>query len=340
MNATSGRAPPYVPSYSARFQNATRAITKTKSSPLTPCEYISLSRTSEMIYLNGPSSGGRVMSETAVEPIVALSTADSIVLPSLDFQEQLPSEYTTTSNRREPISVFVPSIWCKDFDTVVPTKTTPDQYSSTGAIFDLTRCDFGSYYTVFSSLCGSLSGAYVCTTDHDDCTTTSRLIEKATNYTSRSPSTETQETRTSAVLSPENITEQINASTSKPRDQGHFPAPSTNASFMAVTQQTVDRSPHGSIDGSTTRPYDTVPSVMDAPSASITPQTPTPSSWPWSRTGLSYRNSWTQTAINGSVSALTTPTSAPPTFASTGQMVASRFAWVLMCLLAIAMIHI
>lgn len=340
MDATSGRAPPHVPFYHTRFQNVTRAITRTNSSSPTPCEYTSVSKASGMIYLKGPPSGGRVASETAVEPIVALSTAESIVLPSLNFQGQSTSGYTTISNRVGPTAASNHSTWRKDFDTVVPTKTVPEQDRPTGADIDLAQCDLRSYYTVLSSLCSNFSGAYVGATDHEDCTTTSRLTEEATNYTGRSPSTETQETRTSAVLSIGNITEQINASASKPRGQGHFPTPSTKASFTAVTQQTLEESRHESIDGSTTRPSDTVASMTGAPSVSITQQTTTCNSWLWDQTVLSYRNTGTQIATNGSVSAPTMPTSAPPTFASTGLMVPPRLTCVLMGLWAIAMIHI
>jgi hypothetical protein len=334
-------APPYVPSYHTDFQNATLATTKANLSVETSCEYTIVSRATGMIDFKGvvDASKGTMLSGHAARPMVALSTASSIVVPSLDSQRESPSAYTTAVSRFEPTTVFVPSIWSKDFDTVVPTLADLEQNRSMGADTGLTHCALGGYYPVLSSLCSTLSGVYDGMTAQNVYTTSPRLVLDATNQTAIGSYTEAREPRTSAVLSSEDGTERASAQATKSRGQGDLPVAATQASSTTVPYQTLEKSQYGETDGSTIHPYDTVSSVTHPPSVSLKPQTTICTSGAWNLTGLSNKNTRTEAATNWSVSVPSTSPSAPPTLASTGHMATPRCISVLICLWAISILH-
>lgn len=336
-------APPHIPSYHTDFQNATLASTKTNLSVSTTCEYKFLSRTTNMIDSKGEpadSSEETMLSENSVGPIVALSTADSIVVPSLDLQGGLTSTDTTAVGRFEPTAVFVSSVWSKSFDAVMSSLTDLQQNHSTDTNIESTHCTLGGHLTIPSSPYSTLSSVDAVTTARNNSIPSSRLVLDATDHTTIGSYTEAQEPRISAAPSSRDGTERPSAQVTKPRSQGDFPVAATEVSSTAVPYQSVEKSRHEEIDRSTIQPYDTVPIVTHSPGVSLVPQTSTCTSETGNPTGLSNTNTPTENATNGSVLAPSTPPSAPPTFASTGDMATSRCIWVLMCLWSMTMFHI
>lgn len=337
-------APPHIPSYHTDFQNATLASTKLNLSVSTTCEYKFLSRTTSMIDFKGESedlSKETMLSENGVGPIVALSTTDSIVVPSLDLQGGLPSTDTTAVSRVEPTAVFVSSMWSKSFDAVVSSLTDLQQNHSTDTNIESTHCTLGEHHTISSSPYSTLSGVDGVTTARNKSTPSSRLVLDATDHIAIGSYTEAQEPRISAAPSSGDGTERPSAQVTKPRSQGDSPVAATEASSTAVLPyQSVEKSRHGEIDRSTIRPYDTVPIVTHSPEVSLLLQTTICTSETRNPTGLSNTNTPTENATNGSVLAPSAPPSAPPTFASTGHMATSRCIWVLMCLWSMTMFHI
>jgi hypothetical protein len=338
-------APPHVPSYHTDFQNTTITSTKTNLSVSTTCEYKFFSRTTGMIDFEGEPadlSEETTLPENGVGPIVALSTADSIVVPSLDLQEGLPSTDTTAVSRVEPTAVFVSSMWSKSFDSVVSSISDLQQNRSTDTNIESTHCSLGGHHTIPSSPYSTLSGVHDVTTARNN-STSSRLVLDTTDHTAIGSYTKAQEPRISAAPSSGDGTVRPSAQVTKPRSQGDLPVAATEASTTAVPYQSLEKSRYGEIDRSTIRPYGTVPIVTHSPGVSLVPQTTICTSETWNPTGLPNTNTRTENATNGSVSAPSAPPIAPPiappTFASTGPMTTSRYIWVLICLWTMSMFH-
>ena len=277
------------------------------------------------------------------ETMVALPTASSIAVPSLGSQQESPSANTTTLRQAESTAVFIPSIWSKDFNTVVPTVTNPEQNRSTDVDTEWTHCAPGEYYTVFSSLCSTLSGIYGGMTAQNDPSTSSELVLDATNQTAIELYTGTRQPRTSAVLSSEDSTERAILQATESRGRGDRSAAATGPKSTTAPYQTLEKSRYGDTDEGTIRPFDTASSITRPPSASPTPQPTICTSGQWNLNSLSSPNTRTEAAISVSVSltrSLTsTPPSVPPTLASTGHIATSRCIWILICLWAISITH-
>ena len=333
-------ATPHVPSYHTDFQNVTLASTKANLSFSTTYKFFSTATgmidfKEESIH----SSKEATLYGHAVGPMVILSTANSIVVPSLDLQVSLPSTDTTAVSRADSTAVFVPSMGSKSSDTLVSSMTDLQQNCPTDTNIDSIHCTPGGHYTVLSDPCSTLIDANASTTSRNDFTASSRMVLSATDHTAIGVFTEAQEPRFSAIPTSGVGTEQASAQATKSRGQGNLPIAATEVSSSAVPYQTLEKSQDGDLDGSTIRPYDTAPIVTHPPGISLTPHTTSCTSGTLKPTGLSNTDTWTKSATNGSVSAPSTPPSVPPTFASTGNSATSRCAWVLICLWSMAILH-
>lgn len=288
------------------------------------------------------SSEETMLSNNAAALIVALSTVDSIVVPSLDLQGVQASAHTTTVRLVEPSITFGSSVCSKDFDTVGSITTDLQQNRSALVNMWSTHYALELHHTTLSVPHSTRSFVHNDTNAENNSNTSSSLTMDATDHTAPRSYTEARELRTSAVLNFGDGTERSSAQATKSRGQAHLPVVTTEASSTLVTHQTLEKSRYGDVDGSTIAPYGNILSAAHPPRVSLTPapQTTICSSGPWNISNLSNTHTRTDAATNESSSVPSMSPSAPPTFASTGHIPTSRYIWVLTCLWAISLLRI
>jgi hypothetical protein len=299
--------PPCLPSYHTNFQNATLATTDMNTS---------ISVTLTHTYSN------RMLSSHDIRPGVALSPADSIVLPSRGLAREPPSISAITTSQLERTAVSAYSTPSKSTDATLSVAPIPDRFNLTSVDTELTHCAPEVYYTILSSLCNSLSSSYDGPFAQCDHFMGSRVTSGVVHRTTLGSYVETRESSATATHDSGCNVESGNAKPSKLGGQE-------------------DRSTVTTEVPSTTDPYipATFSSVTRTANMSLAPPVTINSSRIWSPTGHPNMSTGTEVSSNGSLPVPGAPPSVPPELASIGHAATSRHIFVLVCLWTMAMLY-
>ena len=337
-------APLYALSYHTNFQNTTLTTLVPNSSVSCAEGNTSFTRTTGSTDFEGilDASKATVLSGHIAGPVIALSTANSVGVPSLDFGRGPSSVHTTAADPIESNSVFDLSVWVKGSQSIFPSITSLEQENPTDVYATLTRCALAGYYTIAPSLCSILNNGFDGTTAQHDPVTDSELTQSILNHTTISPHIPIHDPFTSAVLDIGYHADHANTEISKSRGHGDFdigqagpPAAAATVPSSTVSCQTLVKSRYEDTNASGTPPSTVVTGLTRSLDASLAPQMMSNSFGPWNSTSLPSTDTRTEVAANGSLPAPGTPPSAPPTFASAGDVVAPRHMMIFVCLWAV-----
>jgi hypothetical protein len=340
MLAASSHNPLHVLSYHTDFRNTTLTTTKVDSSILTTGKCTSFSGAT--VTIGGKefvdSSKEAMFSEHAIGSINALSSARSIVVPTLSSQLESSASSTTATGRLGLTAIVVPSKWNNSSGIAVPTtkNAEPYQWMNTSP----THCVSGKYYGAFSSPCSTSNRGHDNTTARDNATSNLNSVSGAANQTTWSSCTEVQGLPTSSVISPGDDTKQPLAQTTESRGWEDFPVTTTEAQSRTIPDQSLENSQHAEIVGNGIRPYDPTSDVTHLISASFIPQTSICTSETWSQTNISNADAPSEAATNNTSAAPSTTSGPLPTLASTAHLATIPCIWVLIYLGAMVVFYI
>lgn len=340
MLAACSHNPLLVLSYHTNFRNTTLTTTKVDSSILTTGECTSFSGAT--ITIGGKelvdSSKEAMFSEHAIGSINALSSARSIVVPTLNSEMESTSSTITATGRLGLTAIVVPSKWINSSDIAVPTTTNvePYQWMDTSP----THCVSGTCHGSFLSPCSTSNRGHDNMTARGNATSNLKSVSGAANQTTWSPCTEVQGLPTSSVISPGDDTKQPLAQATESRGWEDVPVTTTEAQSRTIANQSLEKSQQAEIDGSRTRSYDPTRHVTHLISASFMSQTSICASETWSQTNISNSDAPSEAAINNTFAVPSTMSSPLPTFASTAHLATIPCMWVLVCLDAMIAFYI
>ena len=342
MLAAISHNPLHVLSYHTNFRNTSLTTTEVDPSILTTGQRTSFSGATGVIGWDDlvDHSKEAMFSEHTIGPIDALSSAHSIVVPTLSSRMRPSSSSITATSRLGLTSLVISSKWDNSSDVAVPTITNAEPYQWASTNTSPTHCVSGKYYGALSDLCSSFNPGHGDTTARDNATSSLNSVPGAANLTTRSSCTEVQGLPTSSVVSPGDDTEQPLAQGTESRGWGDFPMTTTELQSRTITDQSSEKPQYAEINGSRIRTYDATPSVTHLTSASIMSQMSTCTSEIQSQMNISNADTPSEAATNDTLAAPSTTSSPLPTLASTAHLATTRRIWVLVCLGAMVIFHI
>lgn len=342
MLAAISHSPLHILSYHTNFRNTTLTASKVDPSILTTGKCTSFSGATGTSGWEGfaDSSKEAMFSEHSVEPINALSSAHSMVVPTLTSQMGSSSSSITATSRLGLTAIVVSSKLENSSDIAVPTTTNAEPYQWMIMNTSPTHCVSGKYYAAFSSLCNTSNRGHDDTTDRGNAPSSLNSVSSAASRTAWSSCTGVQGLPKSSVISPGNGTKQALAQATKSRGWEDFSVTTTEAQSRIVPNQSLGKSQYAEIDRSGIRPYDPTPNVTHLVSASFMSQTSTCTFETWSQMNFSNVNTPSEAATNDTLAAPSTTSSSMSTFASTAHLAPTQCIWVLVCLGTMVLFYI